>query len=241
MLRNVWFYFWLALTTPIFTVIAWLFSWEDSGRGATWCAKYWSAILLWSAGVEIEVDFSAIPENDEPLIFMCNHQSQLDILVLYNRLNRFKPLFVAKESLFHFPVFGVAMRSAHHIPIDRSNRRKAMKSIQMAVEAVERGRNIIIYPEGSRTTDPETMLPFKIGGVVMALKCRRPVVPIVMTGTYEILPKGKLGFPPGKKLVRARALPPVDVQANYTLKDRERFKDDLFALMSDAYTELRHG
>jgi 1-acyl-sn-glycerol-3-phosphate acyltransferase (EC 2.3.1.51) len=79
-------------------------------------------------------------------------------------------------------------------------------------------------------------MDFKVGGMVLALKCGLPVAPLVMEGTGKLLPKKSILFNPDQR-IRLRALPPVDPSA-YTMKDREKFKDDMYALMNAAYQEL---
>jgi 1-acyl-sn-glycerol-3-phosphate acyltransferase len=237
MLRNLLFYPALFLATGFFALVAVSLGRLDrSGRVASWAGRWWSRVLLWAAGVRIDADTDAIPD-DENVIVMANHQSQLDILILYHLLRKRQVGFVAKKSLFTIPLFGPAMRAAGHIPIDRENRRKAMQSIDDAVEEARRGRTIIIFPEGTRSLDYSGLDQFKIGGMIMALKCRIPVVPVVLSGSGPLLPKGKVLLQGAPRTVKVRALAPI-APDRYSLKQREDFKQELHERMSEAYTEL---
>ncbi len=242
LLRNLWFYLWLLLSTPFFSLTAILFSWQKNGRISSWAGCTWARTLLWAAGVRWTADLSTLPpppsgEQDKGLVFMANHLSQTDILILYALLGKYRPVYIAKQSLFSIPLFGQAMSAAGHIPIDRSNQRKAMRSIDAAAESLEQGRSVIIFPEGTRNLQPERLAEFKIGGMVLALKCQQLVCPIILKGTRELLPKGSILLPARQKPVLIKALPPVDSK-NYVLKQRELFKEDLYTLMNDAYLEL---
>ncbi len=202
-----------------------------------WGERRWAASAVSAAGLDLDVDLSAM--GDGPCVVMANHQSNLDIPVLVHVLPTRRIGFVAKQSLFKIPLFGKAMLASGHVPIDRSNRRRAMKSMDNAAHAAARGVTVVIFPEGTRNPDPSAGLQeFKIGGMIMALKCGLPVVPIIIHGTGAVVPKGSGRVRPGT--VRVRALPAL-MPSDYSLKDRERFRDDLYTAMSTAYRELSHG
>lgn len=197
--------------------------------------KTYGRFMLGMAGIKVEVDLSALDPRGH-YVFMCNHQSLFDIPILFDVLWNYHMRFVAKESLFRIPIYGKALGNAGHISMNRENRRAAMRSLDEAVAAAHSGISPLIFPEGTRNPDLSKLMDFKVGGMVLALKCGLPVAPLVMEGTGKLLPKGKRFFNPDQ-LVRLRALPPVDPAA-YTIKDREQFKDDMYALMNDAYQKL---
>jgi 1-acyl-sn-glycerol-3-phosphate acyltransferase len=197
--------------------------------------KTYGRFMLRMAGIKVEADLSALDPKAN-YVFMCNHQSLFDIPILFDVLWDYHMRFVAKESLFKIPIYGKALGDAGHISIRRENRRSAMKSVDEAVAAAKAGIAPLIFPEGTRNQDLSKLMDFKVGGMVLALKCGLPVAPLVMEGTGKLLPKGKRFFNPDQ-LVRLKALPPVDPSA-YTMKDREKFKDDMYALMNDAYQKL---
>ncbi len=195
----------------------------------------WGETAVRLAGVKIEADMGDVdPEGH--YVFICNHQSNMDIPVLFEVLKGNRIRFVAKKSLFEIPIYGKALAHSGHICVDRDNRRAAMKSLNDAVDKARSGISPVIFPEGTRNTNLEELLEFKVGGMIIALKSGLPVVPIVMTNTGRVLGKGKRVLD-NRPVVRVRALPIID-PAQYTLKERDRFKDDLYAMMSKAYKEL---
>jgi len=197
--------------------------------------KVYGRGMLRLAGITVDIDLSALDPKGH-YVFMCNHQSLFDIPILFHALWDYHMRFVAKESLFRIPIYGKALGNAGHISLNRENRRAAMKSLEAAVDTAKAGISPLIFPEGTRNPDLDKLMDFKIGGMVLALKCGLPVAPLVMEGTGKLLPKKRIFFNPDQR-VRLRALPPVDT-ARYTLKDRERFKEDMYAMMNNAYQEL---
>lgn len=196
----------------------------------------WATTLVKLAGIRVEADLGDLdPEGH--YVFMGNHQSNFDIPLVFSIFQKNRIRFVAKKSLFDIPVFGPALKEADNIPIDRENRRAAMKSISHAVEIANSGVSPLIFPEGTRNKNPEELMDFKSGGMIIALKCGLPVVPFVMEGTHDLLPPGKLLFN-RKRTIRIKVLPIID-PSRYTLKERDVFKNDLRQIMTDAYQDLR--
>ena len=195
----------------------------------------WGLAAVRLSGVTIDADMGEI-EPGGHYVFIGNHQSNLDIPVLFTVLKNNRIRFVAKKSLFDIPIYGKALAHAGHICIDRENRRAAMQSLNDAVEATKSGISPLVFPEGTRNTELDDLMEFKIGAMIIALKCGLPVVPFVMTNTGRIMGKGDIIID-NRPVVRFKALPVID-PSQYTLKDREKFKDDLYAMMSKAYREL---
>jgi len=196
---------------------------------------FWARAALWLAGVKVATDLSALDPGAN-YAFLANHQSHFDILILFVALGRYNIRFVAKRELFRIPVFGQALRRVGHIAINRENRRAAMHSIDEAVAAAKRGIGVLIFPEGTRSLDPSSLAEFKSGGMIMALKSGLPVAPVIVSGSYAVLPKGSIT--PHKACVTVTALQPFDPSARYTLKERDAFRRDLFETMQRAYLEL---
>mgnify|MGYP000023550386 CR=1 FL=1 len=235
MFRAIFFFL---LLIPLTVYYSWLqsrmgedcTSEEQNGPG-----KKWARILLNIAGIKIDADLSAIDSHGH-YVFIANHQSLVDIPVLFKLLWDNNIRFVAKKSLFEVPVYGPALGKAGHICVDRSNRRAAMKSIADAVERIKSGISPLIFPEGTRNVNLEKLMDFKTGGMIIALKSGLPVVPIVLANTGVVLPKGKL-WVSNKHTVKVKALPPID-PSTYTLKERDKLKEDLYAMMNEEYRKL---
>lgn len=234
-MRNLFFKICLFPLTLVFSSLCWL----TVGLGERNAVSHrleclWARLLVWCAGVRVQADLRALSP-DVTYVFLANHQSNLDIPILFSALSAYNFRFLAKDSLFRIPVFGPAMARVGHVAIERENRRKAMQSIERAAEVVGGGVGLLIFPEGTRSTDLSTLQDFKTGGMIVALKCRCLVAPIIVTGSGRVLPKGAARVTPG--VVRVTALPPVDATA-YTLKDRDAFKSHMENIMENAYLEL---
>jgi 1-acyl-sn-glycerol-3-phosphate acyltransferase len=225
---------------PVLTVVISSLCWLTAGFGknarlAHGLECLWARAALALAGVRVEADLSGL-DPGQAYVFMANHQSQFDILVIFWVLRAWNLRFVAKQNLFDIPLFGPAMRRVGHIAIARENSRKAMRAIDEAAAAAERGLSVLIFPEGTRAEDASRLGEFKIGGMIMALKCARPVAPIILTGGAAILPKGR--WLPRSGLVTVRAMAPFDPKERFTIKQREAFKTWLHEHMDSRYREL---
>ncbi len=113
------------------------------------------------AGIKVRIE-GLDRISSPPYVFMCNHQSALDIHALMTQLP-FSFKWIAKRQLFAIPLFGWALKKAGYISIDRENPREALKAMEEASRRIREGTNIIIFPEGTRSADGK-LLPFKKGG-----------------------------------------------------------------------------
>jgi 1-acyl-sn-glycerol-3-phosphate acyltransferase len=168
---------------------------DPTGKFLHKYAGLWARFGLFLAGVRLEVgNVEKIPAG-QPLIFMGNHQSNFDILTLYAAIpHHFS--WIAKEELFRIPFFGLAMRRAGYIPLDRGDGRRALKSVDEAARKIREGVSVIIFPEGTRTRDGN-LLPFKRGGFLLAAKAGVPIVPFTINGTARINPAKTLQLQKG--------------------------------------------
>jgi len=126
---------------------------------------------------------------------MANHVSHLDppavALAIPNTLR-----FIGKLSLSRIPVFGPAARRAGVIFIDRGDSEKARKELNRTITALKNGVSTLFFAEGTRSADGR-LLPFKKGGVMLALQTGLPVVPVTVTGSYALFPKKQWFIRPG--------------------------------------------
>jgi 1-acyl-sn-glycerol-3-phosphate acyltransferase len=168
---------------------------DASGRSGHACARFWSLWCLRVARIRLLVSGLDLVPNRGPVIYMGNHQGNFDIHALSLAIPR-QFSWVAKEELFRVPVFGAAMRRAGYIPLDRSDGRKALKSMKLAAERIAAGASVVIFPEGTRTPDG-SLLPFKRGAFLLAAKAGVPIVPFTINGSREINPRNRLKLKPG--------------------------------------------
>lgn len=169
----------------------------------------WSRALNKIIGIEIEVVGMNNINPGQSYIYVSNHSSLLDIPVLLGTLPG-DVRIIYKQELEKIPIFGYGLKRSNLIGIDRSDPRKAMKSLDDAIEKIRSGASVIIFPEGTRDAGAEVG-DFKRGGFLIAEKAQMPIIPIAVSGTYNLLPVGKLLLKPGK--VKISILPPIDVKS----------------------------
>jgi 1-acyl-sn-glycerol-3-phosphate acyltransferase len=159
-------------------------------------AILWARILLWLSSVKTEVVGRENILRGRSQIFMANHQSGFDILIVLAHIDTYFA-WIAKKELFSIPVFGDAMRKGGYIPIDRKNFVRAMRSISDAAQIIRDGKSVMTFPEGTRSMDNQ-IHPFKKGVFHLALKAGVPIVPVTIIGSGDIMPKKSFRVHPGK-------------------------------------------
>jgi 1-acyl-sn-glycerol-3-phosphate acyltransferase len=197
----------LTLLVSIITLI-WTVLFRRSADEAQVFGRYWGKFICALSGVKVTIEGVENLAPDRIYIFAANHQSQFDILTLQGYL-AFNFRWLAKKELFRVPIWGAAMKRAGYIPVDRSRGRQALKSLDEAARRIADGTSVIIFPEGTRSPDGK-LQPFKAGGMVLAIKSGVEIVPVAISGTYEILPKGRLMLQPGNVLIRIGMPMPTD-------------------------------
>jgi 1-acyl-sn-glycerol-3-phosphate acyltransferase len=150
-----------------------------------------------------------LPKSNFPVIFVANHQSQVDILVLCLLGVQFR--WMAKESLFRIPLFGWAMSAAGYVPVNRSSVRGGKRSMILARRVLDSGISMAFFPEGTRSADG-TLGAFKAGAFALATQTMVPVVPLSIVGAASALPKG--GFVPRHCSFRIVVHPAIQPQGS---------------------------
>lgn len=230
MLRGLYATIVLVLTTSLFGTPAIVLSLLCRGSDATMrFGKLWSRAMLAAVGARVTYRGLEHSYSHIPCIYIANHQSNVDIWALIKALPP-RTRFVAKQSIFKIPVLGWAMAAAGFVPIDRSNRNRAVRSLKVAAEKVRSGRPVVLFPEGTRSTIG-TMLPFKKGPFHLALQAGVPVVPVAISGSGRILPRRSLRVTPGP--VTVSFLPPIEV-AEYQPDDHDGLRDRVRAALLQA-------
>jgi 1-acyl-sn-glycerol-3-phosphate acyltransferase len=160
--------------------------------------QWWVWLNLRICGVRVRVRRLAPLDPEAPYVFMSNHRSQYDILAVVAALREFQLRWVAKKELTRVPVFGWALKHTGHVIIDRSDHQQAVESLRAARAQMLDGISVTIFPEGTRSAPGQRLLPFKKGGFMLALETGFPIVPIVVRGSGEILPRGSWQPAPGE-------------------------------------------
>jgi 1-acyl-sn-glycerol-3-phosphate acyltransferase len=135
-----------------------------------------------------------IPQGDKRgLCFVCNHSGYFDILLLFASAGR--PLgFIAKKEIGYVPFINIILLMLGGIFMDRSSPRKSLESINKGVKHLNAGHSMAIFPEGTRSKG-RGLLPFRTGAFRLATAAGAPIIPVALTGSYEVFEKTGLVIP----------------------------------------------
>jgi 1-acyl-sn-glycerol-3-phosphate acyltransferase len=161
----------------------------------------------------LDIQLTATGADNVPpraVVYMSNHQSHLDIPMLYATLPSPTIRMLGKAELFRIPLWGRAVRAAEFIEVDRSNHARALKSIEQAARLVREGVSIYLAPEGTRSIDGR-IGKLKKGGFHLAIGTGAPIVPVAIRGTIDILPRGGKVMRSGQR-VSVQIGRPIDVE-----------------------------
>ncbi|MFI5211035.1 MAG: lysophospholipid acyltransferase family protein [Gemmatimonadales bacterium] len=178
--------------------------------------RQWAEDLVRVNRVGVEATGLEQLQPGQPYVFASNHLSWVDIWVLLVAIpGRLR--FVAKRGLSYVPFLGPALRTAHHIFIDRHRLTRAMAAYDEAATVMRTGISAVVFVEGTRSRDGQLRV-FKKGPFVLAIAAGAPVVPVRISGTFEILPRSSVALRPGTARITFGAPIPT---AGMTYEDRE--------------------
>ena len=172
--------------------------------------RFWSWCVLKIGGVELKVRDTGRLDPRQAYVFMANHQSNIDIPVLVQALAPFQLRWIAKRELLRIPFFGWALWASKHIVVKRSRSKDVVAAIAGAREKLTRGISVVVFPEGTRSTDGQ-LLPFKRGGFRLAEQAGVPIVPVTINGSGVLMKRGDWRLKRGEvEVVIGNAIPPGD-------------------------------
>jgi 1-acyl-sn-glycerol-3-phosphate acyltransferase len=193
-----------------------------------WASLYTYVFPYWT----VRVRNRARIRDDATYVIIANHQSLLDILVLFRLYKHFK--WVSKESIFRVPFIGWNMTLNRYIAIRRGDRSDAQRMMGACGDALEGGSSIIIFPEGTRSPHGE-MRDFRHGAFTLARRHHVPILPIIVDGTLDALPKHGLTLRERADIV-IQVLHPIDPDA---FADGDALRDEVHRVMEAALARLR--
>ncbi len=161
----------------------------------------------WLAGLKLLVKGEEHLWSHRPAVFIFNHQSNVDLLIMAKLLRK-DAFGIAKKELQYTPV-GPILKAAGVIFIDRKNKEKAIEALKPAVEALKNGKSVGIAPEGTRSYD-YNLGKFKKGAFHLAMQAGVPIVPIVIKNAHDAMPRGTNFIRPA--VVEVKVLPPVSIE-----------------------------
>jgi 1-acyl-sn-glycerol-3-phosphate acyltransferase len=182
------------------------------------------ALALGLAGIRYTVIGREHIPVGRAVVFCANHQSNVDPPVLFRALHR-RLHILYKAELRKLPVLGRVFEVGGFVAVQREHRDAAFASIERAAESIRQGNSFLIFPEGTRSKT-DALLPFKKGGLVMALRAQAPIVPVAIMGGRAAMQKGSAFVRPVNVTVRIG--PPIDT-AGMSADDRDALIDKVRA------------
>lgn len=218
----------LFLAMLFFAIILYPF---DPQRRVAHAQCYWWADALQILNPYWKFDISGLENIDHSrtYIIIANHQSLADIIVIYKMRMQFK--WVAKESLFKVPFVGWNMTLARHIKLERGRLTSIKKVYRKSAEWLRGGMSVLFFPEGTRSEDGE-MKDFQNGAFKLAIKEKVPIMPVLIDGTGNAIPKGSWLFTT-KVPMRLKVLPPIETSSCVTA-DFMRLRDQARSMLERA-------
>lgn len=170
---------------------------------------FWASLYTWcNPGWRVTIAGREHIEHGRTYMLVANHLSLLDILLLFRLFKDFK--WVSKVENFRVPVIGWNMTMNRYIPLKRGDRDSVKEMMATCNERIGEGSSIMMFPEGTRSRDG-AMRPFKPGAFELARRNQLAVVPIVIQGTHDALPRR--GFVlQGRHAITVTVLPEVPME-----------------------------
>jgi 1-acyl-sn-glycerol-3-phosphate acyltransferase len=234
--------FWLLLIGVIiilfpFSLLIWIIVYPfDHNRSVIhwWLIHEFNALAMimpvW--GIKVEGREKMVPKT--PYIIISNHQSLLDILILFCLKCNFK--WISKIENNRVPIVGWYMLMANYIYIDRGNKDSKAEMMKKCEENLKNGISILMFPEGTRSHDRE-IGPFKLGAFQLALSADKSILPVVLDGTGGLLPKHGLIFK-GRSNLRIKILDPVH-PGSFGTANPEELANKFRTSMTDELSRMR--
>ena len=194
--------------------------------------RLWARSLNAAAGVKVRAHNAERLQTKHGAVVVANHVSWFDIFALAVEVPWCS--FIAKTELRRLPLFGFAAESAGIVFLDRDNRMQAFEQYRVAAQEVQRGRRIIVCPEGTRGLDYH-LRPFKKGPFVLAIASQAPIIPTIVHGAREVMPKGSFRIRSG--VVDLHFLEPVPT-VGYDYEHRHELMQRVWDQMADEMRAL---
>jgi len=221
---------------PLALILRFTTFWFDRRLAALhWLSTCWASCYTWLSPIwSVSVSGREHVDRKKAYMMVCNHQSLLDIPVIYRIFLHFK--WVSKASLFKIPIIGWNLSLNRHIKLDRSSTKSQRQMLVQCAKNIQNGSSIMIFPEGTRSRNGE-LRPFKEGAFLIALQQKTDILPIVLDGSHKALPE-KGFIPKRKQHVSLRILPPVPYE---TFKDMgiRQLSAHIHTIIADELARMR--
>jgi 1-acyl-sn-glycerol-3-phosphate acyltransferase len=159
-------------------------------------ARIWARGCIWISGSRLTVVGTENLRKCQTAVYCSNHTSYMDTPVIFASLP-FQFRILARKDLWSIPFIGWYLNRSGQMPIDTVNPRSTLSSLSGAAKAIRAGNSLFVFPEGRRTPNGQ-LRPFLSGAAFLAIRAQVPIVPMALSGVYELLPIHTHHFYPGK-------------------------------------------
>jgi 1-acyl-sn-glycerol-3-phosphate acyltransferase len=175
------------LQTGIFGTAALIASlWAKTGRTQHRIAQVWARTCVAISGARLTIIGGDNLQKYPVAVYASNHTSYMDTPVIFATLP-FQFRILARKDLWSIPFIGWYLARSGQIPIDTENPSATLSSLSAGVKALRARMPLFVFPEGSRTPDGE-LKDFLAGAAFLAIRAQVPLVPIALTGVFDLLP-----------------------------------------------------
>jgi len=190
----------------------------------TWFSPFWSVRISGKENIA----------KNKAYVYVCNHQSVVDIFVLFRLFVHFK--WVSKIENFRIPFVGWNMRLNRYIKLTRGSLKSQVKMMKDGQKTLNEGSSVMIFPEGTRTLTDRLRL-FKAGAFQLAIRAKCPIVPIVLNGSSKALPKAGIIIK-GRHLVDVHILEPIPYES-FAQMETKQLTNEVQAIMAKELEQLK--
>jgi 1-acyl-sn-glycerol-3-phosphate acyltransferase len=226
----------LGILFPV-SFLVWLIAWPfDRNRAVIhWLIAYQSSVVTFLVPIwKIRIDGKEKVSRNGTYVYFANHQSILDILLINCLGYRYR--WISKIENSNVPVLGWYLRMADYITVNRGNEESKAEMLMRSYKSLKDGISIMIFPEGTRSLDGEIGF-FRRGAFQLAIEAGVPLVPVLIDGTAEILPKHGFRFRSGYH-VNIRVLDPV-FPADFGTENPDLLASAMSDLMKSELSTIR--
>ena len=212
--------------------------WDKTGRLQHRIAQTWAGGCVRISGARLTVRGSENLRRHPVAVYAANHTSYMDTPVIFSTLP-FQFRILAKKELWTMPFIGWHLNRSGQIPVDTVNPNATVSSLGAGVRALRSGMPLFVFPEGSRTPDG-TIQPFLAGAAFLAIRAQVPLIPIALTGVYDLLPIHTRHFYPGEIIMSVgEPISTAGLTVRQTDELNTRLRENIDHLREEASGALR--
>jgi 1-acyl-sn-glycerol-3-phosphate acyltransferase len=205
---------------------------DKSGRMQHRIAHFWGRNMVRLSFSRLAIRGAENFRKFPVAVYVSNHTSYMDTPVIFGSLP-FQFRILAKKDLWKWPMIGWYLGRSGQMPIDLENPHATLSSLGGAVKALRAGMSLFVFPEGGRTSDG-ALRPFLPGAAYLAIRAQVPIVPIALSGVYDLLPIHTRHFFPCKLTVQVGA--PIETK-NMTVRQNGELTEQVRAAIEAMLTQ----